>query len=447
MAMKVSIFGMGYVGTVSGACLAKLGHEVIGVDVNAAKVAAINAGQAPLVEDGVSALIAEAQRAGRLSATDDVAAAVRASEISLVSVGTPSAADGGQRLEVLDAVVDAIGRCLRDKAGPHCVVVRSTVLPTTTEERVLPRLAASSGRTPGRGLEVAFNPEFLREGAAVADFFAPPFTVIGSLEHEGSTPENGAAAVLERLYGDLEAPVFRTSPRIAEAVKYICNSYHALKITFANETGALLKSLGIDAREAMEIFMADRDLNISEAYLRPGFAFGGSCLPKELRAIAYLARQGNLALPMLGHVLASNEDHVARALEMILRRGRRRVALFGLAFKPKTDDLRESPLVTLAERLLGKGLEMAIYDRSIEIGRLTGSNWEFIEREIPHLERLMAETPEAALAGAETIVVGHAPREAVAAIAAHAPGRAVIDLQGVAALQALEAVDYEGICW
>lgn len=438
--MKVSIFGMGYVGTVSGACLAEMGHTVIGVDINEAKVAAINAGDAPVIEEGIGDLIKSGQASGRLSATTDAAAAVRATDVSLISVGTPSASDGGQHLDGLDAVVKSIGRCVGEKDSPHCVVVRSTVMPSTTEERILPALVESSGRDLGRGLSVAFNPEFLREGAAVKDFHHPPFTVIGS-------PDERGADTVEQLYTSIDAPVFRTSPRVAEAVKYACNSYHALKITFANEMGTLFKSLSVDSNEAMKIFMEDQDLNISTAYLRPGFAFGGSCLPKELRAISYLARQHNVRLPMLTHLLESNENHIARAFEMVQRRGRRRVALFGLAFKPNTDDLRESPLVTLAETMLGKGLELAIYDNSIEIGRLTGSNREFIEREIPHLERIMAKSPEEALEGAATIIYGHGTERALAAIIACARGRTIIDLQGVPALRDIDGVDYEGICW
>ncbi len=431
---------MGYVGTVSGACFADLGHTVIGVDVNETKVAAINAGKTPVIEEGIAELIETGSRAGKLSATTDAKQAVLDSDVSLISVGTPSTPDGGQQLGGLDAVVRAIGETVREKDGPHCVVVRSTVLPGTTEDRIVPMLAEASGREPDKGLGVAFNPEFLREGVAVKDFYNPPFTVIGGVDDSGADP-------VEELYTGVKAPVFRTAPRVAEAVKYACNSYHALKITFANEMGTLFKNLDIDSREAMKIFMEDRDLNISTTYLRPGFAFGGSCLPKELRAISYLARQSNIELPMLTNLLESNEDHIDRAFEMVQQRGRRRIALFGLAFKPGTDDLRESPLVTLAERLLGKGMEMAIYDSSIEIGRLTGSNREYIEHEIPHLERIMAKTPEEALDGAETIIFGHGPKEAVSAIANVAAGRTVIDLQGVAELQQIDGVDYEGICW
>lgn len=431
---------MGYVGAVSGACFAQMGHEVIGVDVNRGKIDTINAGGSPVVEEGLAELMAKAHAAGKISATDDPIEAVRKSDVSLISVATPTSPNGTQVLGALDSVVAAIGEALRQKAEPHAVVVRSTVLPRTTEERVGPNLEQASGRRLGDRLEVSFNPEFLREGAAIKDFLHPPFIVIGGVR--GAACPQAAA-----LYAGIDAPLFSTTASIAEALKYACNSYHAVKIAFANELGVLMKALGIDARETMRLFCEERDLNISPAYLRPGFAFGGSCLPKELRAIASMAKAAHLELPMLTNVLASNERHVERAFEMIQRRGRRKVALFGLAFKPGTDDLRESPLVTLAERLIGKGFELSIFDRSVDLARLTGTNLEYIEREIPHLDRLVTNSVEETLAGAGTIVIGHAPSDAIGAIAAAAPGRSVIDLQGIGTLQKLPNVDYEGICW
>lgn len=438
--MKISIFGMGYVGAVSGACFARMGHEVIGVDVNRSKIDLINSGASPVVEMGLPELIAEAHGAGRISATDDAIEAVRRSEISLISVGTPTGADGTQALGALDSVVASIGQALRRKPGPHAVVVRSTVLPRTTEERIAPSLEEASGRRLGDGLALSFNPEFLREGAAVKDFFNPPFVVVGGVREAGC-PRTAA------LYSDIDTPFFATTASVAESLKYACNAFHAVKIAFANELGALLKSMDIDARETMRLFCEERQLNISPAYLRPGSAFGGSCLPKELRAIAGMAKAAHIELPMLTNVLPSNDRHVDRAFEMIQRRGRKKVALFGLAFKPGTDDLRESPLVTLAERLIGKGFELAIFDRSVDLARLTGTNLEYIRREIPHLDRLVTTSVEETLAGAGTIVIGHVPGDAVEMIAAAADGCSVIDLQGVVALQNLSGVDYEGICW
>ncbi|MFQ5774659.1 MAG: nucleotide sugar dehydrogenase [Kiloniellaceae bacterium] len=438
--MKISIFGMGYVGAVSGVCLAELGHEVIGVDTNPAKVDLINAGLSPIVEVGVAERTKAARAGGRIRATTDATEAVATSALSMISVGTPSATSGVPALAALDAVASDIARALKSKKAAHTVVVRSTVLPGTTEARVVPALVEGSGRKLGSGLEVCYNPEFLREGSAVKDFFDPPFTIAGCMSDAGF-------AVLKDLYAGLEAQLIRTDCRVAESLKYVSNAFHAVKITFANEIGTLLKTLGIDSRETMRIFCEDRDLNISPVYLRPGYAFGGSCLPKELRALQSLARSRHIDLPMLSQVLNSNQKHIDQAFEMISRRGRSKVALFGLAFKPGTDDLRESPLVVLAERLIGKGYDLAIFDRGVEAARLVGSNREYIEREIPHFERLLAADPVQALDGAKVVVVGHVGPEEIAAIRDSHNGRTIIDLQGVREIQDLPGVDYEGICW
>jgi GDP-mannose 6-dehydrogenase len=438
--MKISIFGLGYVGTVSGACLAGLGHQVIGVDVNPLKVRLVNEGHSPVLEEKIEDLVKAGVSSGRLRATVDAAEAVSGSDVSLISAGTPSGRGGIPVLDGVEAVARAIGQSLRDKREPHTVVVRSTVTPGTTEERVAPILERESGRKVGQGLHVTFNPEFLREGSSVRDFHAPPQTIIGSMSPEGYV-------VVEGLYAGIDAPVVRTDCRTAETVKYLCNVFHALKIAFANEAGALLKTMGLDGRESMAIFCRDRILNISPAYLRPGFAFGGSCLPKDTRALLAMARAADLELPLLGSILGSNEAHVERAFGMVHRRGRRRVALFGLAFKAGTDDLRESPLVQLAERLVGKGYDLVIHDPLVDASRLLGKNKEYIEREIPHFERLLVADPRAAAEHGDTIVVGHVDASAQEAIAAVAAGRAVIDLQGVAALQSIPGVDYEGPCW
>ena len=438
--MRVSIFGLGYVGAVSGVCLTELGHEVVGVDLNAGKVRLINDGSSPIVEAGMAERVAQARARGLMRATTDAREAVHATEVSMISVGTPSDAGGVPSLAALRAVVGDIAEALQGKDAPHTVVVRSTVLPGTTEDDVVPGLVERSGRRLGDGLEVCYNPEFLREGSAVKDFFSPPFTIAGCLSDAGF-------AVMNELYAGLEAPLIRTDCRVAESLKYVSNAYHALKITFANEIGTLLKTLGVDARETMRIFREDRELNISPAYLRPGYAFGGSCLPKELRALQGLARSRHIDLPMLSQVLPSNQKHIEQAFEMITRRGRCKVALFGLAFKPGTDDLRESPLVLLAERLIGKGYELAIFDRDVESARLTGSNRDYIEQEIPHFEQLMAADAMQALDGAKVVVIGHAGAEEVAAISASHQGRAIIDLQGVREIENLPGVDYEGICW
>jgi GDP-mannose 6-dehydrogenase len=420
--------------------LPELGHDVIGVDTNPLKVEMINAGQSPVVEEGIDELIQAAVQAGRLRATADLEEAVMNSEISLISVATPSNANYSPDLRAVDAVVRSIGEVLRRKPEAHVVVMRSTVPPGTTEERIRPILEESSGRRVGDGLSLVFNPEFLREGSSVKDFHQPPQTVIGSLDEAGFV-------AMERLYAGLPGTFERTSTRIAESVKYLCNVFHALKIVFANEAGSVLKSYGLDSAEVMRIFCQDRQLNISAAYMRPGFAFGGSCLPKEVKGFITLARERDVQIPALGSLIESNDQHIRRAYDQIARDGRKRIAFFGLAFKPGTDDMRDSPLVALAERLLGKGFEIDIFDRFVKLSRLLGKNKEFIEREIPHLERLLRDDPASALKDAEVIVVGHADAEARRVIAEHARGRRIVDLSGYADLRRIDGATYEGICW
>ena len=438
--MKISVFGLGYVGAVSCGCLPELGHEVVGVDTNPLKVDMINAGRSPVVEERIDELIAKGVAAGRLRATGDLRDAIASTEVSLISVATPAGPNNAPDLSAVDAVVRDIGRAIRDKAAPHVVVLRSTVPPGTTEHRIRGLLEEASGRAIGDGVSLVFNPEFLREGSSVRDFFNPPQTIVGSLDDAGFD-------AMAAMYHGLPGAFVRTTPPVAESVKYLCNVFHALKIVFANEAGSVLKSFGLDGREVMKIFCQDTQLNISPAYMRPGFAFGGSCLPKEAKGFISLAKSRDVDIPTLGTLLDSNEGHIRRAYELIARNGRRRVALFGLAFKPGTDDMRDSPLVTLAERLIGRGFELAIYDPCVKVSRLLGKNKEFIDREIPHLERLLRADPEAALRDAEIVVVGHADAETRAAIVAHAPGRRIVDLSGYAELRDAPAADYEGICW
>ncbi|MDE2229400.1 MAG: UDP-glucose/GDP-mannose dehydrogenase family protein [Alphaproteobacteria bacterium] len=437
--MRISVFGMGYVGTVSAACFADLGHDVIGVDVNPGKIDMINRGLSPVVEEGLDEAVAAAVQSGRLRAIDDTQAAVMQSDVSLISVGTPMSRNGAPMLDALDAVVEGIGAALRHKNGGHTVVLRSTVPPGTTEGRMLPALAARSGRDCDNGLAVAFNPEFLREGCSVKDFRRPPFTIAGA-------PTTAGYEAVEALYRGIDAPFIRTTTGVAESVKYLSNAFHAVKIAFANEAGVLLKSLGVDAQEAMKVFCADRQLNISPAYLRPGFAFGGSCLPKDVSALVALAKARDIDLPFLSSVMAANDAHIDRALQAILDEGRRKVALLGLAFKPGTDDLRHSPFVYLAERLVGKGYDLAIFDRDVHASKLLGKNREFIEREIPHFDRLLIADLRRALDGAGMIVVGHANREDVATLEAAHDGRPILDLQGVPALSLLPGARYRSLC-
>jgi GDP-mannose 6-dehydrogenase len=439
--MRVAVFGMGYVGVVSAACLAETGHDVIGVDVNPIKIKMVLDGTSPILEDRIEDLVKAAVASGKLTATTNADEAVAASDVSLISAGTPSGPTGAPVLDAVDSCVEAIGRAIRsNKPATYTVIVRSTIPPGTTENRLQPILEKASGRKVGQGLNLCFNPEFLREGSSVHDFHNPPQTIIGSATAEGHD-------VVERLYTGIEAPVLRTNCTLAESIKYLCNAFHAVKIGFANEAGAVLKAMGVDGRDAMAAVCNDTVLNISPAYLRPGFAFGGSCLPKDLKGFLYAAQQYNVRLPFLGHLLESNQAHIDRAFDLVARHGKRKVALFGLAFKPGTDDLRESPLVTLAERLIGKGFELTIYDRYVDSSRLLGKNREFIDREIPHFERMLTSSPDEAIARSETIVVGHADRPAQAAIAANHGGRPVIDLQGSRALQSIDGMNYEGICW
>jgi GDP-mannose 6-dehydrogenase len=438
--MRISVFGIGYVGVVSCGCLAELGHEVIGVDVSPDKIAILASGRSPIVEEAIDTLIAGAVQQGRLTATDDVVAAVHGSEVSFVSVGTPSAEDGSVALGAVDGVIKAIGAAIRTKAGPHAVVMRSTVPPGTAEDRVIPLLERSSGRQLGDGVAYYSNPEFLREGSSVRDFRSPPFTLIGA-------PAGDDATVLREVYAGIDAPIHVSPYRIAESVKHISNVFHAVKLTFANEAGAILAAHGVDAREALRLLCEDRVLNISPAYLRPGFAFGGSCLPKDVRSFVALADQKNLAAPMLSHLMAANTAIIDRTFAAVAKHGRVPVALFGLAFKQGTDDLRESPFVMLAEKLLGKGYDLRIYDRSVQVATLMGSNRAYIDREIPHLERLMVGSPEVALSGAKVVIVGHVAPEDRATLVAGLAGHVVIDLAGFSELRSHDGIAYEGLCW
>lgn len=438
--MKISIFGMGYVGAVSGACLAKQGHQVVGVDTNPGKVGLINAGESPIVEEGMAELMREVVDSGAFRATTDAEEAILGTEMSFVSVGTPSEANGALSLRAVHAVSREIGEVLRHKNGRHDVVYRSTILPGTTEEQLLPILEEASARRIGPDLQVAFNPEFLREGSSIRDFHRPPFTILG-------TTDDVATKHLDDVYRGVDAEIIRCPIRVAESVKYLCNIYHGLKVCFANEAGALLREAGVDSRVAMEIFCRDEILNISKAYLRPGYAFGGSCLPKDTRAFLHLAKTKDVELPMLANVLPSNQLHVDRAYRMVTRLNKRKIALLGLAFKGGTDDLRESPIVALAEKLIGKGYELKIHDTNVHTARLVGSNKEFIEREIPHIDGLLQTSVSEALEGAEAVIVANATDDDLEKLMAIAPNLPVVDLQGVDALRDRAGDDYQGIAW
>lgn len=419
--MRIAIFGLGYVGCVSAARLAEMGHSVVGVDINPEKVAMINAGLSPIVEPGLEELLAWVCAAGLLRATSSEAEAVGATDLALICVGTPGQPNGQLRVDILAEVCRGIGRCLRNIARDYTVVVRSTVLPGTMDGVVLPALQDGAGGELPPTVMTAVNPEFMREGSALRDFMHPPLTLVGCEQAK-------TAAVLSSLYAGVVAPFVHTKVRTAEMIKYSANAFHALKVCFANEIGDVCEALGADPQEVMRIFCMDRKLNISTAYLQPGFAFGGSCLPKDLRALTYAARAADAATPLLASILPSNEARIRRAVEAILATRKKHIGVVGLAFKPGTDDLRESPMVTLVEALIGKGLKVRILDHNVSIARLTGANRRYIEEEIPHIASLMCQDREALLRDTEVLVVGNVDDEASHAVAATGPSQLVIDL-------------------
>jgi GDP-mannose 6-dehydrogenase len=438
--MKVSVFGLGYVGSVSAASFAAEGHTVVGVDVNSAKVDSLNEGRSPIVEKGLDELIEEGTANGRLSATTSTADAVEATELSLLCVGTPSRKNGSLDLSYLQRVCEQIGIALRDKNAYHVVVVRSTVLPGTTHDVVIPTLERASGKQYGTGFGVTVNPEFLREGTAINDFRNPPLTLVGHNYRSDAQPT-------EALYAGVNAPLINTTIRTAEMIKYASNTWHALKVTFANEIGNLCKRVGIDSHEVMDIFCRDEKLNLSSYYMKPGFAFGGSCLPKDVRALQYRAKEVDLEMPVIQSILGSNQMQIQHALEQVMESGRKRVGLLGFSFKAGTDDLRESPIVILAEALLGKGYELRIYDRNVSIARLVGANKDYINKQIPHLSSLLCDTVEQVLDDSEVIVVGNAAPEFSDALKKTRPDHVIVDLVRVKIDRSEIPGQYQGICW
>jgi GDP-mannose 6-dehydrogenase len=436
--LRISIFGLGYVGTVSAGCLAHDGHEVIGVDPVRTKVELINAGHSPIIEADIAEIIASTVRLGRLRATEDQDQAIRDTELSFVCVGTPSQTNGNLDLRYIRRVCELIGQALRNKPTRHTVVIRSTILPGTMHQIVIPVLEECSGKKAGVDFGVCNNPEFLREGSAVKDFNAPPKTVIGEVDR-------ASGDLLASLYAKLDAPLIRTDIETAEMVKYVDNSWHALKIGFANEIGNLCKSLSIDAHEVMKIFCQDLKLNISPAYLLPGFAFGGSCLPKDLRALAYKAKTNDLQLPILSSILPSNEMQVNRGLQLIMESGHKKVGILGFSFKAGTDDLRESPVIEIIERLLGKGFDLRIYDKNVRIASLVGANRDFILNRIPHISKLMVEDIDSVLKHAQTVVIGNKDHEFQGVPARLRDGQRLVDFVRITNRRSENG--YDGICW
>ncbi|HKF54185.1 MAG TPA: UDP-glucose/GDP-mannose dehydrogenase family protein [Blastocatellia bacterium] len=437
--MKISVFGLGYVGCVSAACLASRGVQVTGVDINEAKVNAINSGRSPIVEPGIEDLISKAVCEGTLRATTDSTRAVNESDISFVCVGTPGKSNGSLDLTHVKRVCQQIGVALESAKRFHIVALRSTLLPGTTQELLVPQLEVYSGKREGLDFGVAVNPEFLREGTAIYDFDHPPFTLVGAANEDTIGP-------LQKLYGGVKAPFIAGDLKEIEAVKYACNSFHALKVTFANEFGNILKRLGLDSHRVMEIFCRDNKLNLSPYYLKPGFAFGGSCLPKDLRALTFKAREMDVDVPVLNAIMTSNRLQVERAIDLVLDTGRRSVGVLGLSFKPGTDDLRESPMIALIEALIGKGLSLSIYDREVELSRIFGANKDYLERVIPHISKLLKPSMDTVIQDSEVIVIGKQQEEFLSLSDNLNNGRIIIDLVRLFD-RAGGKKSYEGICW
>ncbi len=438
--MRIAVFGMGYIGCVSAACLANEGHQVIGVDISPDKVRLINQGVSPIIEERIPELLKAQVEAGRLHATTDSAKALLESELCFVCVGTPSRANGDLELGYLTRVSSELGLALKDAPAGYPIVYRSTMLPGTVEDLLVPLLESHSGKRAGVEFDVCFHPEFLREGSAVADFYEPPKTVVG-------TTSQALVEQLRNLYCFLHAPFFATSIRVAEAIKYADNAFHALKIGFANEIGRFCKKLEIDSWQVMEIFCQDKKLNISPYYLLPGFAFGGSCLPKDLRALTYRAKVEDIDLPILNSVLPSNQEQILHALHRIQAEGKKRVGILGLTFKQGTDDLRESATVSLVEMLLGKGYQIKIFDEHVNLARLIGSNREFLEQRIPHVASLLTSSLDEMLEGAEIVVVGQKHPEFLRRATTLGPNVLVYDLVRAFGPAVPLPQNYDGICW
>jgi GDP-mannose 6-dehydrogenase len=436
--MKISIFGLGYVGAVSAGCLATDGHEVIGVDPNRIKVELINQGTTPIIEKDIGEMIAATVKSGHLRATFDVRDAVFGSDMSLICVGTPSQLNGNLDLSHVRKVCEEIGAAIREKDSFHVVVARSTMLPGSMRSLVIPTLEAASGKVAGVDFGVCNNPEFLREGTAVYDYYNPPKTVIGESDEK-------AGALLVQLYEKMDAPLVRTDVETAEMVKYTDNTWHAVKVAFANEIGNICKAVGIDGHKVMEIFCQDTKLNLSPYYMKPGFAFGGSCLPKDVRALTYKARSLDLDLPLLNSILPSNQRQVEKGIKMIVDKGARKVGILGFSFKAGTDDLRESPLVDVIEYLLGKGYELKLYDKNVNLAALTGANQDYILNHIPHISKLMVTTMQEVLDFADTIVIGNGAAEFKTVPASLQPHQHIVDLVRISKEQSGE--QYDGICW
>ncbi|MDD2840954.1 MAG: UDP-glucose/GDP-mannose dehydrogenase family protein [Tolumonas sp.] len=436
--MRISIFGMGYVGAVCTACLAQRGHQIIGVDVSKHKVELINAGRSPIVEPGLDELLAAGKNAGRIRATNDYTDAIQNSDITMVCVPTPSKRNGDLSLEYIEAVCREIGLAMRDKPSRHTVIIRSTVLPGTVKGVVLPILEDCAQMKAGVDFGLGVNPEFLRESTALRDYDEPPMTVVGVLDDE-------TGRLMELLYSDLHAPFICKPIEIAEMVKYTCNVWHAVKVSFANEIGSIAKELHVDGREVMDVVCRDNKLNISSYYMKPGFAFGGSCLPKDVRALNYRASQLDVQTPLISSLMHSNENQVKRAFQMIESLNKRKIGMLGLSFKAETDDLRESPLVELAEMLIGKGYQLSIYDRNVKFASVHGANRDYINGKIPHVSSLLAEDESELLDNVDVLIVGNKDKAFQAMLESWPEDKYLVDLAGF--MTNTSVVNKQGICW
>ena len=437
--MKICVLGLGYVGAVSAACLAKEGHEIIGVDPESTKVDLINSGRSPIIEKELPEIIAEQVARGRLRATSDVVEAIRVTDLAFVCVGTPSLSNGGIDLRYIKRVCEQIGRTLANHSGAPVIVMRSTMLPGTMREVVIPILEKFSGKRAGEEFGLCINPEFLREGTAVHDYYHPPKTVIGEVSR-------ASGDLLASLYAKTPGPQIRTDIETAEMVKYADNCWHAVKVGFANEIGSLCKALDVDAHRVMEIFCQDQKLNLSPYYLKPGFAFGGSCLPKDRRALLYKAKTLDVSLPILSSVLPSNQLQIERGVQAVVEKGHKKIGILGFSFKAGTDDLRESPMVELTERLIGKGYDLRVYDKNVSLACLHGANKDYILNKIPHISRLMVRSVDEVLAHAQTIVIGNAAPEFAEVPKKIGDGQTIIDFVRVCDSRTIAGV-YEGLCW
>lgn len=437
--MKISVFGMGYVGCVSAACLADEGHDVIGVDINQEKIDHINAGKSPIIEEGMDDLMARVTQKKKLIATFDAKKAVMNSEITMITVGTPSKDNGDLDLTYVERVAAKIGNLLANKDSFHIIVLRSTVLPGTTENILIPILEESSGKKNYVDFDVYFNPEFLREGTSIKDFHSPPFTVIG-------THDTSAKGKLDQLYSTIDAPLFKTSLKSSEMLKYVNNTFHGLKVAFANEVGMICKNLGIDSHEVMHLFCQDTKQNLSSYYLKPGFAFGGSCLPKDIRALTYKSKSVDYDSKILNAIIPSNENQIAEAMRMITATGKKKIGILGLAFKSGTDDMRESPSVALTEILIGKGYQLSIYDKNVSLAKLTGANKAYIEKEIPHISNLLATSVDEVFEQSDVIIICSKDPD-FEYIATLDTDKIVLDLVRITSDLSKTSGNYQGLCW